>query len=295
MVDETEKSDTGFDSYHLVDDPLWQTDKVKHLVHGRPKKTKEEQAQEKRIYLREYYRRQKAEKDRLEAAYAAGEITQEEYEKGSAKCRLGWYKTVAETQEIAEDLSYFRGRFRDIFAQDPPNQNPFPYEWPTKASTDAYQTLLCLCMPVHYLVQLSDPTTRNVQITLKTALSPDKDYLNDWMPRAKRESVSAIFNSSCDIMNATVNSMDRASKRQFETEWIKQRDQFIFSLTGKSQRVPPFVCLDLMAFAWADEGGEDTGKATGADEDEVGIDKEEEDSADLWASGLAGKLGGMSL
>ena len=93
-------------------------------------------------------------------------------------------------------------------------------------------------------------------------------------------------------MNATANSMDHIPKRQFETEWIERRDQFIFSLTRRSQRVPPFASLDLMAFAWADKGGKEKGKGTGADEGGRGI---EEPSADLWAAGLQGRLGGMSL
>ena len=63
-----------------------------------------------------------------------------------------------------------------------------------------------------------DATTRDTQKNLKTALSTDKDYLNQWLAREKREAAASVFNSCCDMINAKVNSMDRAA-RQFDNEW----------------------------------------------------------------------------
>jgi len=293
IVGESAKSETGSDGYHLGNDPLWETNELKNLLHGRPKKTKEEQIRRKKEYLREYYHNNKVEMDRLNAAYTAGEIDREEYEKRIPKHRQGWYKTVAETEELANDFEHCRTRLHDIYAQEPPDQNPLPFAWPTTASTDAYQTIVCLCTPVHHLVQISDPVARNIQLTLKTALSPDKDYLNDWMPRSRRETVSAIFNASSDIMNASVNSMDRTAKRQFEQEWIKKRDRFIFSLTGSSKTVPPFVVHELVEFVWAYESK--VGNREREDEDTTEAEGEPPSGASLWEDGLAGKLQGISI
>jgi hypothetical protein len=181
VVGQTAKSETGGDSYHQAHDPLWQTDNIKLLLHRRPKRTEDERQKHKKEYLKQYYRKLMTEKEKLEKVFEEGEIDEEEYEARAAKCNIGWYKMVAETQEIAKDYSHFRTRFRDIYAQDPPSRNPLPYEWPTTASMDAYQTIVCLCTPVHHLIQVADPMTRNVQITLKIALSPDKDYLNAWI------------------------------------------------------------------------------------------------------------------
>jgi hypothetical protein len=167
------------------------------------------------------------------------------------------------------------------------DSNPLPYQWPTTASTDAYQTIICLCTPVHHLAQISDPTTRNVQITLRTALSPDKNYLGEWISHDKQDSIAAVFNASCDLMNATRNSMDRQAMRQFLRLWITKRDQFIFSLTGDSKSVPPFVCLDLIASVW-DEGDDSV-----QSDDEKGSDEQGRDDAEtgtLWEDGLTGKL-----
>jgi hypothetical protein len=162
---------------------------------------------------------------------------------------------VADTQEIAWQFSHFRSLFRSVYAHEPRNKNPLPYEWPTVPSIETYLQFVCLCTPVHHLAQISNPTTREIQINLKTALY--KDYLDQWISPEKRESIAAVFNSSCDLMNVKANSMDRGDQRNFEREWVKRRDQFIFSLTGDSHEVPTFVHLDLVALAW-DGGGEES-------------------------------------
>jgi len=138
------------------------------------------------------------------------------------------------------------------------NKNPLPYEWPTSPSREAYQYLVCLCTPVHHLAQIADVTSRDTQKNLKTALSTDKDYLNQWLPCEKRQAVASVFNSCCDLINAKVNAMDRTTKRQFDIDWTQYRDAFIMSLTGDSHDVPTFVWLDLVALAWEyEENSED--------------------------------------
>ena len=152
----------------------------------------------------------------------------------------------------------FRTQFCDFFVRDPRNKNPVPYEWPTSPSLEAYQYLVCLCTPVHHLAQIADVTSRDTQKNLKTALSTDKDYLNQWLPCEKRQTVASVFNSCCDLINAKVNAMDRTTKRQFDIDWTQYRDAFIMSLTGDSHDVPTFVWLDLVALAWEyEENGED--------------------------------------
>lgn len=253
------KSESGFDGYHNSDDPLWDTEKVKHLLHGRPKRDKEEKRRLRKAWEQEHYKKARTEMKRLKDAFERGEIGHEEYDAGMAKYSVGWYKTMHETQEIVRQFTVFRTQFRDLFARNPRNKNPLPYQWPTTPSVEAYQQLVCLCTPVHHLVQISDVTTRDTQKNLKTALSTDKDYLNQWLAREKREAVASVFNSCCDMINAKVNSMDRAAKRQFDNEWARYRDTFVMSLTGDSHDVPPFVCLDLVALAWEYERDEDGG------------------------------------
>jgi hypothetical protein len=92
---------------------------------------------------------------------------------------------------------------------------------------------------------ISDVTARNTQINLKTALSTDKDYLNQWLPHDKREAVARVFNSCCDLMHSKVGSMDHASRRQFDNDWMRYRDKFIMSLSGDSHDVPTFTQMLL--------------------------------------------------
>ena len=250
LIDEVTKSETGFDAYHVSDDPLWETEKVKMLLHGRPKKDKEERRRFRKAWEKEHYKKAKAEMKRLKDALDAGEIGQEEYDAGMAKNSVGWYKTMHETQEIVKQFTIFRTRFRDLFAHDPPEKNPLPYQWPTTASVEAYQQLVCLCTPVHHLAQISDVTAHDTQINFKTALSADKDYLNQWFPPEKRQPVASVFNSCCDLINVKVNSMDCTEKRRFDEKWARYRDEFIMSLTGDSCDVPTFVMFDLVALAW---------------------------------------------
>jgi hypothetical protein len=252
------KSEMGHDGYHVSGDPLWETEKVKHLLHGRPKKDKEEKRRLRKAWEQEHYKKAKAEMVRLKEGLASGEITQEEYDAGMSKYSVGWYKTMHETQEIVRQFTVFRTQFCDLFARDPRNKNPLPYEWPTSPSLEAYQYLVCLCTPVHHLAQIADVTSRDTQKNLKTALSTDKDYLNQWLPCEKRQAVASVFNSCCDLINAKVNAMDRTTKRQFDIDWTRYRDAFIMSLTGDSHDVPTFVWLDLVALAWEyEENSED--------------------------------------
>jgi hypothetical protein len=244
------KSEMGYDGYHVSDDPLWETEKVKQLLHGRPKRDKEEKRRLRKAWEQEHYKKAKSEMKRLKEALEAGEIGQDEYDAGMAKYSVGWYKTMHETQEIVRQFTVFRTQFRDLFAREPRNKNPLPLEWPTTASVEAYQQLVCLCTPVHRLVQISDVTNRDTQKNLKTALSTDKDYLDQWLAREKREAIASVFNSCCDLINVKVNSMDRSAKRQFDNDWARYRDGFIMSLTGDSHDVPTFVWLDLVALAW---------------------------------------------
>jgi len=181
---------------------------------------------------------------------ANGEISQSEFDKRIGKWTMEWYKTIAEAQELAQQYDQFISIFRKLYAKDPPNENPLPYDWPTAPSVDAYIQIACLCLPVAQLVSIDDPTRRDVQTTLKTALSTDKDYMDQWIPPQKREAISAVFNSSCDLIQIKLNSLDRTGKRDFLQEWKDRRDRFILSLTGMSTHVPPVALLDLVALAW---------------------------------------------
>jgi hypothetical protein len=197
-----------------------------------------------------------------------GEITQEEFDAGMDQYSMGWYKTSYEAQELVRQFTFFRTRFRDLFARDPRSQNPLPYAWPTTASIEAYQHLVCLCTPVHHLVRISDVTSRDTQINLKTALSIDNDYLDQWLDRDRREAIVSVFNSCCDLVNINVASMDRGAKQQFDNAWARYRDEFVMSLTGNSRDVPTFVCFDLMALAWGFE--EEDSKLLNKDKGEMG-------------------------
>ena len=86
--------------YHVSGDSLWETEKVKHLLHRRPKRDKEEKRRLRKASEQEHYKKAKAEMVQLKERSASGEITQEEYDAGMSKYSVGWYKTMHETQEI---------------------------------------------------------------------------------------------------------------------------------------------------------------------------------------------------
>jgi hypothetical protein len=191
--------------------------------------------------------------ERLKEMFGRGEITQEEFDDGMDQYSVGWYKTSYEAQELVRQFTFFRTRFRDLFAREPRSQNPLPYTWPTTASIEANQHLVCLCTPVHHLVRISDVTSRDTQINVKTAISIDNDYLDRWLDRDQRETIVSVFNSCCDLINIKVASMDCGAKREFDNAWARHRDEFVISLTGNSHDVPTFVWFDLIALAWGFE------------------------------------------
>jgi len=254
IIGDEAKSETGCDGYHAAADPLWANEQVQRLLHGRPKRDENAKKRARKEYNAGYYKKAKAEKARLENMLANGEISQSEFGERVSKWTIGWYKTVAEALELGRQYDHFLSVFRKLYAKDPPNKNPLPYDWPTTPSVDAYIQIACLCLPVARLVKIDDPTHRSVQITLKTALSTDKDYMDQWIPPQKREAISAVFNSSCDLIQIKLNSLDRAGKRDFFQEWKDRRDGFIFSLTGTSTDVPPVALLNLVALAWKSMG-----------------------------------------
>ena len=93
---------------------------------------------------------------------ANGEISQSEFDKRIGKWTMEWYKTIAEAQELAQQYDQFISIFRKLYAKDPPNENPLPYDWPTAPSVDACIQIACLCLPVTQLVSIDDPTRRDV-------------------------------------------------------------------------------------------------------------------------------------
>ena len=86
--------------------------------------------------------------------------------------------------------------------------------------------------------------------------------------------------------------MSKQEKCRFDQEWAQRRDQFIFSLTGNSRNVCPFVLSELIAFAWIDNENEINGHVTGNDKDD-GNALGAVENVNLWEQGLAGKLDEM--
>ena len=56
------------------------------------------------------------------------------------------------------------------------------------------------------------PSEVRILIQLKTALSPDSDYLDEWTPREERESIASVFKFFWELENIRLNCMDRGCK-----------------------------------------------------------------------------------
>lgn len=248
IIGSDEKSETGYDSYHPPNDPLWQSEKVKHLLFGRPKRDMNARKELRKRYQNEYYQKRRDKRLELKALLEAGEISKAEFDQRvqDLKVNLGWYRTKQETYDLADEFGAFRERMRLAFAHELENVNPVAYKWPTVPSVESYLLIVCLCLPAGLLVATKDPSTRDLQTKLKTALSTDKDYLDDWIRDVDRPSLAGVFNSSCDILNTKLNSMDRGDKKHFLNEWEVRKNSHLLSLTGTSMNVPTCALLDLV-------------------------------------------------
>jgi hypothetical protein len=171
-------SETGYNSYHPEHDPLWDAPDVTALFRRRPKLSKEDRDRVKKEYQRQYYRKSKAERERLKASLDNGEITRREYDYAIAKCNLGWYKTTSDAKEVFNDLWATREHMRNAHRLgEDPSKNPLALEWPTVPSEGTYLEMICQMSDVVDLARTDDPTTPEVQIQIKARLSQDNDFL----------------------------------------------------------------------------------------------------------------------
>lgn len=260
VVGEETKSETGSDGYHPDNDPLWTTEEIKHLLHGRPKLDEDARKAARKRYHADYYEKHKAEKDRLDKMYFKKEITEEEHAQRIVEFNRGWYGTDFRLQKLCGRFRHFRENFRKLYSTGSRDENPLPYQWPTTPSVEAYLEILCFCLPVGRLLHTKDPTKHDLARTVKVALSADKDYLDDYISRDKRKSIASVFNASCDLMEVKLNSMDRTDKRNFLTNWEERRDRYILSLAGSTKAVPSIVFFDLVALTVEQDPDTDTDK-----------------------------------
>jgi len=253
IIESDQKSETGYDSYHPPNDPLWQSEKVKHLLFGRPKVDATARKELRKRYQNNYYQKRRDKRLELKALLEAGEISKAEFDQRveDSKINLGWYRTKRELEDLADEFAAFRERMRLAYVHDSEDVNPVAYEWPTVPSVESYLRIVCLCLPAGLLAATKDPSTRDLQIKLKTALSTDKDYLDDWIQTTNRASLAAVFNSSCDLLNIRLNSMDRGDKKRFLNEWEVLKNGHLLSLTGTSLNVPTCALLDLVHDAFS--------------------------------------------
>ena len=213
----------------------------------------------KKEYQKEYYRKSKAERQRLKEALDNGEITRREYDDAIAKFNLGWFKSTSNVRESLNELWATREHFRNAYclAEDP-SKNPLALEWPTNPSEKAYIEMICQMSNIVDLAGTDDPTTPEVQIQIKARLSPDNDILRPfedcgWISPEKKQSLAQVFNSSCDLINAKVNSMNRQAMRRFLQTWEDRRNQFILEQTGGFDgSTPAFAFRMLLAEAYRD-------------------------------------------
>jgi hypothetical protein len=250
-------SETGHNSYHREHDPLWDPPDVTALFRPRPKLSKEERDLGRKEYHKQYYRKSKAERERLKVSLDNGEITRREYDDAIAKCNFGWYKTRSDAKEAFNELWTTREHMRNAHRLgEDPSKNPLALEWPTVPSEEAYLEMICQMSDVVDLARTDDPTTPEVQIHIKARLSQDNDFLPPfeecgWISPDTKQSLAQVFNSSCDLIDAKVNSMNRQAMRRFLLTWEDKRNQFILAQAGGFDgSTPAFAFRMLLAEAY---------------------------------------------
>jgi len=213
----------------------------------------------KKEHQKEYYRKAKAERERLKASLDNREITRREYDDAIPKCNFSWFRTTSDAKEVFNDLWATREHFRNTHRLgEDPSKNPLALEWPTVPSEEAYLEMICQMSDVVDLARTDDPKTPEVQIQIKARLSPDNDFLRPfedcgWISPEKKQSLAQVFNSSCDLINAKVNSMNRQAMRRFLQTWEDRRNQFILAQAGGFDgSTPAFAFRMLLAEAYRD-------------------------------------------
>ena len=209
----------------------------------------------KKEYQKEYYRKSKAERERLKTSLDNGEITRREYDDAIAKFNLGWFKTTSDIKEAMNELwanREVREHIRNAYRlAEHPSKNPLALEWPTTPSEDAYLEMICQMSAIVDLARTEDPTTPEVQIQIKARLSPDQDFLRPfevcgWISPEEKQSLAQVFNSSCELINAKVNSMNREVRRRFLKTWDDRRREFLLAQAGGFHGSTPAFAFRLV-------------------------------------------------